>query len=64
MNELWKKLSVPSKFKSDSTNNYRMTEKTTVICGSTNHFLQLCCKKIKKIKTPVYNWFCGINRIR
>lgn len=48
MNELWKKLSVASKFKADSMNNYRMKGKTTVICGSTNHFLQLSCKKYKK----------------
>lgn len=27
MNELWKKLSVPSKFKTDSKNNYRMKGK-------------------------------------
>lgn len=39
MGEFWKKLSVPSKFKANSTNTY-------------------------KKKPPVYNWTCGINKMR
>lgn len=48
MNELWKKLSVPSKFKTDSKNNYRMKGKTTVIWGNTNRHIQLNCKQYEK----------------
>lgn len=63
MGEFWKKLSVPSKFKANSTNTYKIKGKITVIWGITDLFLKFRCEKYKK-KPPVYNWTCGINKMR
>lgn len=63
MNELWKKLSVPSKFKTDSKNNYRMKGKTTVIWGSTNRHKQLNCKQYEK-RLFIIGCVVSINEMR